>query len=169
MAAPYSPVERENRRRKVASLMLAHWTQQQMAEALGVSRRTISDDVKAVRGEWKAERVEAYDRYRSEEIKRLEALERALWPQAMQGKWLAVDRVLNIIAQRSRLLGTEEPQKAIISVLTPELIERAITERQEKIGALMRAAQQSGIDLDDPPTIDAVLVTTATVVELPRD
>jgi predicted transcriptional regulator len=160
--------EREDRRRKVAHLMLAHATHAEMARTLGVSRQTISSDVRYIRAEWKAERVEAYDRYQAEEIKRLEALERALWQDALAGKWLAVDRVLAIISQRSRLLGTEAATKSVISVLTPELIEKAVAERQEKMQALMQTAQERGLSVAPPPVIDTTAVETAAEIEVPR-
>lgn len=42
------------------------------------------------------------------ELERLDALQSALWPEAMRGKHLAVDRILQISERRARLLGLDE-------------------------------------------------------------
>lgn len=126
MPRPATPDERDDRRTKVATLLLAHATQGQIGTMLGVSRQTVNADVKAIRQQWREERAEAYDRYVAEDVKRLEALERAIWPQAMGGKLLAVDRVLAIISQRSQLIGTEAPIKARVEVVTEDVIDAEI-------------------------------------------
>jgi len=126
--------EREDRRRKVATLLLANRTQTEIAQLLGVSRQTVNYDVKAIRDEWRAERIEAYERYRAEDMKRLEALERALWPDAMQGKWLAIDRILAIISQRAKLLGTEAPQRSTVTVITEDLVDAEIRRLEAQLG-----------------------------------
>ena len=46
----------------------------------------------------------AVDEYRRLELDRLDALQTALWPQALVGD-MAVNTVLRIIEQRTRLLG----------------------------------------------------------------
>lgn len=111
MARPATDDERNKRRTQVATLMLGHKTQAQMGALLGVSRVTINSDVAAIRAEWKAERIEAYDRYVAEDLIRLAHLESALWPAATAGKWLATDRCLAIIAQRTHLLATAAPAR----------------------------------------------------------
>ena len=103
------PAERDERRNKVATLLLGHTPTVVMAQILGADRGTIADDVKAIRLEWKQERAEAFDRYSAEELAKLEALERVVWPKAMEGNNWSIDRILAIMERRSRLIGLDAP------------------------------------------------------------
>lgn len=61
------------------------------------------------------------------EVARLDALLAGLWDAACAGKWLAVDRVLSIMARRAALLGLDAPAKSeeTVHVLVSSLAERA--------------------------------------------
>lgn len=52
---------------------------------------------------------------RALENQRLDALQAALWPAAMKGKWLAVDRVLRVMEQRAKLNGLNQPDQLVVS------------------------------------------------------
>lgn len=114
------------RRARVSQMMLARVTQLDIARQLGVDLRTVIGDEAGIRKQWAQERSHAYERYLSEDLQRLAALERAIWLPAMQGNLQAVDRMLAIIAQRGRLLGLEAPSRTEITVLTEETVDSAI-------------------------------------------
>jgi hypothetical protein len=64
---------------------------------------------------WKAldhREAEAVDDHRALELARLDALQVALWDDAVGGDVKAVNAVLRIIEQRSRLLGLDKPGSA---------------------------------------------------------
>lgn len=51
------------------------------------------------------------DALRELELQRLDTMMRAVWPQAIRGDLLAVDRVLKISDRRARLLGLDAPTR----------------------------------------------------------
>jgi hypothetical protein len=104
-----TPAERDDRRRKVEYLLIAGTTINKMAAEVGVNRKTVLRDVKAVRTEWGRARVEAYDRYAAEELVRLAKLQEAVWTDAMAGNIKAVVVALRISDQRCRMLGLYAP------------------------------------------------------------
>ena len=53
--------------------------------------------------------AEAVDQHRALELARLDALQASLWDRAEAGDVKAVNAVLRIIDQRSRLLGLDKP------------------------------------------------------------
>jgi hypothetical protein len=55
------------------------------------------------------------DRWRREEVARLDRLLRSVWPHAVQGQASAVDRALRIAERRARLLGLDAPQRQEIT------------------------------------------------------
>ena len=111
MAAPLKPAEREDRRRKVAFLLVAGATTNQIAENVGCSRITALADSKFIRAEWARSRLEAYDRYTAEQLVILAELQRANWQAAMSGDTRASTIVLRVCDQRAKLLGLYSPLK----------------------------------------------------------
>jgi hypothetical protein len=109
MAKPPTPVERDERRRKVEYLLIAGTTTNQIAAVVRANRKTVLLDAKAIRAEWGKARVEAYDRYAAEELVRLNTLQHAVWSEAMAGNVKAVGMALRISDQRCRLLGLYAP------------------------------------------------------------
>jgi hypothetical protein len=103
------PAERDDRRRKVEYLLIAGATTNKIAAAVGVNRKTVLLDAKAIRAEWGRARVEAYDRYAAEELVRLAKLQEAVWTDAMAGNIKAVGVALRISDQRCRMLGLYAP------------------------------------------------------------
>ena len=55
---------------------------------------------------------ESDEELRRLEIERLDALQRALWPKALQGSWQAVDRCLGIMERRARLLKLDRERES---------------------------------------------------------
>ncbi|HVL23946.1 MAG TPA: hypothetical protein VM450_07670, partial [Thermomicrobiales bacterium] len=50
------------------------------------------------------------------DLQRTDRLIQALWPEAFKGKWLATDRVLNLMQHRARLLGLEAPKHVNVNI-----------------------------------------------------
>jgi hypothetical protein len=60
----------------------------------------------------KAHQATSIDEVRELEATRLDALQAALWPDAMRGSWQAGQTVLKIMEQRAKLLGLHVPTTA---------------------------------------------------------
>lgn len=105
-------------------LRKAGLTYERIAEALGLSDRSIA--WKGVNRALQLTIQEPADELRKIEGERLDALLRAMWPQAMQGKGWAVDRCLSVMERRARLLGLDAPLKSRIEVITEDAVDAAI-------------------------------------------
>jgi hypothetical protein len=103
----------EQRRVQVAEMMTSHHTYREMAERLNVASSTISDDVKAIREQWRERTVSDYGAFLAEEMAKLDQLEWKVLPQALTGDMnlRAVDRELGIRDRRARLLGLDSPSR----------------------------------------------------------
>ena len=55
--------------------------------------------------------AEPTDALRTLELERLDALQLAIWDQAIQGHVANIDRVLSIMKRRSALLGLDAPKR----------------------------------------------------------
>ena len=92
----------EQRREQVGRLVMQHFTYREIAAQLGVASSTVSDDVRAIREQWRARATASYSTFLAEEMARLDLLERELLPKALSGgpkggvNLRAVDRVLAI-------------------------------------------------------------------------
>lgn len=98
----------EERRRKVATLWLAHVTQEEIAAQIGVSQKTVSVDISAIKAQYRAERTEIIDRENAE----LDHMERECalrYQREKAGEWL--DRRLKVKERRAKLLGLDAPSK----------------------------------------------------------
>jgi transcriptional regulator with XRE-family HTH domain len=127
------------RRRKVADLRLLHLTQTEIAERLGVSQATIANDLAAVREQWTERSGTAYGEWLAEELAKLDRLELALLPLALQGQTAAADRVLSIMDRRSRLLGLDKPERHEHTVITMDTVEAEIARLEREMAARERS------------------------------
>lgn len=59
---------------------------------------------------------EPADAVRQLELARLDTLMMASWPAALQGNWLAFDRVLRVMERRARYLGLDAPARLAVDV-----------------------------------------------------
>lgn len=64
------------------------------------------------------------------EIERLDALQRALWPAALEGKWLAIDRCLAIMERRAHLLQLDRERHEV----THDAIDEIAQQRAKRRG-----------------------------------
>src|SRR5258707_1188100 len=69
----------EKRRRQVVELYLQGTAQGAIAEQLGISQSTVSDDLKAVRKLWRESSIRDFDELRSIELEKIDLIEREAW------------------------------------------------------------------------------------------
>lgn len=94
------------RRQRCVELAAQGRTYDEIAATVGFSHRSAAR--KAVIAALSEVTVESVTNYRNVEIARLDALQAAIWPDALDGDVTAVDRVLKVIAARCRLLGLDQ-------------------------------------------------------------
>ena len=102
------------KRAKVVEAVADGATYEQAAEQAGYATRS-----GAYKAFWKAldgREAEAVEDHRALELARLDALQVVLWERALGGDVKAVNAVLRIIEQRSRLLGLDKPEAASVSL-----------------------------------------------------
>ena len=95
------------KRAKVVEAVADGATYEQAAKQAGYATRS-----GAYKAFWKAvegREANAVNQARTLELTRLDALQVGLWEQALAGDVKAVNAVLRIIEQRSRLLGLDKP------------------------------------------------------------
>ncbi len=96
------------KRAKVVEAVADGATYEQAAGHAGYASRS-----GAYKAFWKAvdeREADAVDQHRMLELQRLDALQVGLWDQAVAGDVKAVNAVLRIVQQRSRLLGLDKPE-----------------------------------------------------------
>ena len=135
MALPPSSKREEiaHRRRRVAELRLQHYTECEIAEAVGVAQSTVSRDLAAIRDEWLERRMTAYDDWVAEELAKLDELERSLLALALAGQTSAVDRVLGIMDRRAKLLGLDKPQLHEHTIVTEDALDAEIRRLEARL------------------------------------
>jgi predicted transcriptional regulator len=100
------------RRKKVSELYLQHQTQASIARLLGVHQTTISDDLIAIRAQWKEEGLFNFDEVKQREAAELDVMEAAAAVEFSKRKnWEWFDRRLKCKERRAKLLGLDEPTR----------------------------------------------------------
>lgn len=79
MAENRSVFKRENDLLKESELYLQGKTQIQIAEIIGVSQVTISNDLKKLQKRWKEKAIQLIDERKAEELAKVDQLERTYW------------------------------------------------------------------------------------------
>jgi hypothetical protein len=131
-------IERRQRDLQCVELRKAGLTWQQIADRLGYgSQGHAYDRFMIVMRDYPREDVETWRNTISD---RYDAMIRALWPQVLQGKWLAIDRVTRILEAQARLHGANRPEKIAVTAGETDL-DAALRELTEQ---LQRKAAQSG-------------------------
>jgi hypothetical protein len=105
MSRKTEEAKREQRRIQIAANLLAGLNYRQMADGLGVSLGTISNDVAIIMKRWKREQLQSVDEYVQIDVERLNVLINALWKKAQSGNLGSIDRMLRIIERREKLLA----------------------------------------------------------------
>jgi transposase-like protein len=98
------------RKARAVELAIEGCTYDQIAAEVGYANRGTA--YKVVQAALGARTVAGVDALRSVESARLDALQAALWPDAMAGDVSAVQAIVKIVMQRCRLLGLLGPGEA---------------------------------------------------------
>lgn len=109
----------------------------QIAEAVGY--RSEASAYKAVKRAMLRTIQEPADELRKLEVERLDQMLMALWRDAMNGKWLAIDRCLKIMERRAVMLGLDAPQRRVVDVITHDAFAEAMEELNKEIAQLETA------------------------------
>jgi hypothetical protein len=131
--------EVERRRKTVATMVASHYSDREIAEALGVASSAVSDDVKAIREQWRQRAIDDYGNILGEELAKLDLLERALLAKALSGgpdggvNLPAVDRLLAIRDRRARMLGLDSRSRVEVTMQT-ELMAKALIAVVSELG-----------------------------------
>lgn len=83
---------------------------------------------------------------RQVESQRIDALQRALWPKALNGDSWAVLRIKELMERRSKLFGLDAPVRQQVEVITTDLVSEAIQQLTEEIA---RNDAEAALLLDD--------------------
>ena len=86
-------------------------THRAIAARLGVAPATAYRRVRHALDEVNQRNVEDAGTLRDLEAMRLDALQEAVWQQALDGDGKALDRILAIMGRRTKLLGLDAPQR----------------------------------------------------------
>ena len=151
MAKRAPPAERDERRRKVAILLIAGATTNSIAATVGVNRKTVLLDAKAVRAEWARARVEAYARYAAEQLVILAEVQRANWEATMRGDTKAAATVLRVCDQRCRMLGLYAPLHLDVQderLQSKSDFDREIKEHRARRDAAHAAADAAAVEAE---------------------
>lgn len=143
-------VAKEQRMEAVASLLVRGLTYREISREVGLSIGAISGYVKAIRAEWREERLDSLEEYTTQQLVKLAALEAPMMEQALEGNQRAVDRCLRILERQSALLGLDAPKKHEHKVL--------IAQKQGEIIASVIAAvlEEQGIDTSNPEIASSI-------------
>ena len=128
---PQQQAENAEKQRQALELRKAGATFEQIARQLGYANA--GGAYKIVQAALRDTVQQPADEVRQLELERLDAMLRALWPAAIQGKWLAVDRCLLIMDRRARLLGLDAPTRRIVEVIDDTTIDREIQRLLEQL------------------------------------
>lgn len=156
----------EERRNKVWELRKAGASSRKIAQQVGVSHRTVLNDIDAVREELHSETLQTADEYRTLELERLDALQVPMWQLAMGRPAIpatgnsprqeaippnieAARAVIKISDQRAKLLGIYKGTGRIDIIFIREII-RMIEQRGGDPMALFRALAET---LEDTPLL----------------
>ena len=85
-----------------------------IGEALGLSESGAAKAVYRALDRIRSEIRESADQYIQLQLERLDKMVLAVWPEAVKGRYGAIDRVLKIEERRARLLGLDAAQELII-------------------------------------------------------
>lgn len=102
-------IDAQQKRAQALELRRSGATFQQIADALGYANAGTVH--RMVRQALAAIPVEAAEAYRAEELDRLDALQRGLWPAARSGNVRAAEACLRVMESRRKLLGLDAPTR----------------------------------------------------------
>jgi hypothetical protein len=152
--------ERMERRRKVAKMYLEGETQERIATQLGCSIGTVGADLKVIRQTWINNSVRDFDERKSEELAKLDRLEKEAWEALHKSK--KEEETLDVTEEfvRVNVRGSKKgahrliPVKKVVKQKTKgpkagdprymEVIERCIEMRLKIMGAIGKDEKAAG-------------------------
>lgn len=144
--------------RRALELRKGGATYNRIAQALGYSDE--GGAAKAVKRALADTLQEPAAEIRRLEAERLDAMQSALWPAALSGKWPAVDRCLAIMERRARLLGLDTPATGDkgatlvnINLITDAEIRGQASDLRRRLAA-DRTIEPSRLGAGDRPDVD---------------
>lgn len=99
---------------KAYDLRITGMSYRNIGSELNVSHQTAFTDVLAVMEEIREETRKEARHYRDLDLKRLDELQGAAWPKAIEGNQQAILNVMRIMERRAKLLGIDAPIKVDI-------------------------------------------------------
>ena len=131
------------RSKQAVNLRIAGATFEQIGERLGVSAQAAYGLVSRALIKIRAQTAESAETLRQMELTRLDAMQTAIWADAMGGDEQKIDRLLKIQARRAALLGLDAPTKVAPTDPTGERGYEALTdaERAARLASILEAAR----------------------------
>ncbi len=137
---PKGRVTRAMRRRQVVQLLLSGRTEEEIADTLEMRREGVSKLINDVMDRWEQEEANNVEHVRELQLRRIDRLVRALWPDAIGAPEYeggpqrkpsprAIGEVRKLEALRASIAGTEVARKLEVSgsiehLVTPEEVRR---------------------------------------------
>lgn len=138
-------VQLAERRRRIASMMLAGARQVDVARTLGVDQPTMTREVQAIKQQWRDDTSRDVSELVDIEVARLDRLQMAHWERAIQGHGASTDTVLKIIDKRIKLLGLDAPERHQVDITN----ETTVEELNGKLAALAANLDALTADSED--------------------
>ncbi len=138
-----------DRRQEVLALYRTGITQRAIALQLGLTEDVVSMDMKAIKQMWRDKMAQEIGAIAGLELVKLDELERALWDDAMKGRPHVVERVIQVMDHRAKILGLYAPTKGKVAVVTEDQIDDLIGQYKRRLeqlagGAKPRQALEAG-------------------------
>lgn len=139
------------RRGKAIRLKIEGKTYTEIAELLGYdSKASACTDIKRALERHVIEEGLAVEAWRELELARLDVLQQAIWPEAMDGSPRAIETALKILDRRAKLLGLDSAVK--LEVLTIDALDAQIQRLEAELGRNAIAAADG--EADEAATIE---------------
>lgn len=123
-------VEILERRKQVADLVKQKFTYDEIAEMLQIGRRTVVDDMNALRDEWRENRIDDINEVYMLDLVNLNRLERLFWRRLDQlkkdpragSRW--AEMLLRLYERRARMMGYDAADKRERKLVEVEVIDK---------------------------------------------
>lgn len=133
------------RRGKAIRLKIEGHTYTEIAQLLGYSNRASAcSDIRRALEKHVIEEGLAVEAWRELELARLDILQKAIWPEAMEGSPRAIETALKILDRRAKLLGLDSAIK--LEVLTIDALDAQIQRLEAELGRAGLAAADGEAD-----------------------
>jgi hypothetical protein len=153
-----APTEAEiaARRERIAVLLVAKMPRAVICQRVGISERTLSRDIAAIKEAWIERASEQIGVLVAEELATLTEVDRRLWAEQLASSPIdpkAVETLLKVHDRRVRLLGMDKPQRVEITgadggPLVITMDDEALLDEIDRMG--VRLAQMARSTVPDP-------------------